>query len=73
LRQNVAELVSLRQDIKEVTSLRQEIRSLSNEIAQIRKAQEQLIKTEAESLRKPPRSPPSDRRAKPIRWPFGGP
>jgi len=73
LRQNVAELGSLRQDIKEVTSLRQEIRSLSSEIAQMRKAQEQLIRTEAESLRKPPRSPTSDRRAKPIRWPLGGP
>jgi len=75
LRQNVAELGSLRQDIKEVTSLRQEIRSLSSEIAQIRKAQEQLIRAEAESARKSelPRSRPSDRRAKPIRWPFGGP
>jgi hypothetical protein len=75
LRQNVAELGSLRQDIKEVTSLRQEIRSLSSEIAQMRKAQEQLIRAEAESARKSelPRSRPSDRRAKPIRWPFGGP
>jgi Skp family chaperone for outer membrane proteins len=75
LRQNVAELGSLRQDIKEVTSLRQEIRSLFSEIAQIRKAQEQLIRAEAESARKSelPRSRPSDRRAKPIRWPFGGP
>jgi hypothetical protein len=75
LRQNVAELSSLRQDIKEVTSLRQDIRSLSNEIAQIRKAQEQLISAEAESARKSelPRSRPSDRRARPIRWPLGGP
>jgi chemotaxis protein histidine kinase CheA len=73
LRQNVAELGSLRQDIKEVTSLRQEIKSLSSEIAQMRKAQEQLIRAEAESLRKPLRSPTSDRRAKPIRWPLGGP
>ena len=72
LRQSVAEL---EQDIKEVTSLRQEIRSLSNEIAQMRKAQEQLIRAEAESARKSelPRSRPSDRRAKPIRWPLGGP
>lgn len=75
LRQNVAELSPLRQDIKEVTSLRQDIRSLSNEIAQMRKAQQDLNRAEAASVRKPEplRSRPSDRRAKPIRWPLGGP
>ena len=75
LRQNVAELGSLRQDIKEVASLRQDIRSLSNEIAQMRKAQEQLIRAEAEFARKSelPRSRPSDPRARPTPRPPGRP
>jgi hypothetical protein len=75
LRQNIAELGSLRQDIQEVTPLRQDIRLLSNEIAQMRKAQEQLIRAQAEPARKSelPGARPSDRRARPIPWPPGRP
>jgi len=66
-----AELSYLRQDIRALTSLRQDIKSLSDEIAQIRKAQENLIRAEAESLRKPgrPPSPPVDSRARPTPQP----
>jgi hypothetical protein len=68
-----AELSSLRQDIRELTSLRQDIRSLSDEVAQIRKAQEDLIRAEAESVPKPerPRPPPSDPRVRPTPRPPG--
>ena len=68
-----AELSSLRQDIRELTSLRQDIRSLSDEIAQIRKAQEDLIKAEAESVRKSerPHPPPPDPRVRPTPRPPG--
>jgi hypothetical protein len=73
LRQDIRELSSLRQDIRELTSLRQDIRSLSDEIAQIRKAQEDLIRAEAESVRKSerPRPPPPDPRVRPTPRPPG--
>lgn len=68
-----AELSSLRQDIRELTSLRQDIRSLSDEIAQIRKAQEDLIRAEAEPVPKSerPRPLPSDPRVRPKPRPPG--
>jgi hypothetical protein len=68
LRRDIGELTSLRQDIGELTSLRQDIRSLSDEIAQIRKAQEDLIRAQAQSVRKPesPPSPRSNPRARPT-------